>query len=101
MHLKNSIFHKIIPNCIAQGGDITEANGLGGESIYGNFFDDENFKYHHDPYVISMANGGKNTNASQFFFTFKKCPTLDGKHVVFGKIIAGKWKNFAFNFFPK
>eukprot|EP00930_Biecheleria_cincta_P063208 TRINITY_DN4870_c0_g2_i2.p1 TRINITY_DN4870_c0_g2~~TRINITY_DN4870_c0_g2_i2.p1 ORF type:complete len:340 (+),score=64.63 TRINITY_DN4870_c0_g2_i2:28-1047(+) len=89
-HYKGSVLHRMIPGLMIQGGDFENANGTGGESIYGRRFPDEGFR---DTVtrrgLLCMANDGPNTNGSNFFISFDAAEHLDRKHVVFGEVFGG------------
>ncbi|XP_060192932.1 peptidyl-prolyl cis-trans isomerase CYP40-like [Lycium barbarum] len=90
LHYKGSCFHHVVRGFMLQGGDISAGNGTGGESIYGLTFEDENLKLKHERKgMLSMANSGPNTNGSQFFITASQAHILDGKNIVFGRVIRG------------
>eukprot|EP00754_Rhynchopus_humris_P001253 Rhum_TRINITY_DN10759_c0_g1::Rhum_TRINITY_DN10759_c0_g1_i1::g.40054::m.40054/K10598/PPIL2, CYC4, CHP60; peptidyl-prolyl cis-trans isomerase-like 2 len=89
-YYNGTVFHRVVPGFVMQGGD-PKGTGTGGESCWGGTFKDEIMgRLRHDKRgVLSMANSGKDTNGSQFFLTLGAAPHLDGKHSVFGQVTAG------------
>jgi cyclophilin family peptidyl-prolyl cis-trans isomerase len=83
----DTVFHRVIPNFMAQGGDPTGTGRRGPGYKYDGEFDSS--VKHNRPGVLSMANSGPGTDGSQFFLTFVKTPHLDGKHTIFGKVVEG------------
>ncbi|EJU02165.1 hypothetical protein DACRYDRAFT_115926 [Dacryopinax primogenitus] len=96
LHYLGTPIHRIVKDFIAQGGDVTRGDGSGGESIYGGKFNDEKpgLKAKPGRGSIAMANAGKNSNTSQFFFVLATDPAqlkkIEGKYVVFGSVVAGQ-----------
>lgn len=85
---KNTKFHRLINNMMIQGGDFIAYDGSGSHSIYGKYFDDENFEISHEGLgFLSMSNEGKNTNGCQFFISLSSCKEFDNEYVAFGKAI--------------
>lgn len=87
---KDTNIHRIVPDFVLQMGDVTKGDGTGGQSIFGEKFNDEDFILsHRSPGWVAMANHGSDTNSSQFYILLSKARWLDGKHVVFAKVIRG------------
>mmetsp|Transcript_53788 Transcript_53788/g.144005 ORF Transcript_53788/g.144005 Transcript_53788/m.144005 type:complete len:336 (-) Transcript_53788:69-1076(-) len=90
LHFKGSVLHRMVPGLMVQGGDFENANGTGGESIYGRRFEDEILlEKHIRRGLLAMANDGPNTNGSNFFITFAAAEHLDRHHVIFGEVTEG------------
>ena len=89
LHYKGLSMHRISNGSFIQGGDVARDNGKGSDSIYGTRFKDENFAVKHaEPFMLTMANTGPNSNGSQFCITLKPLPYLDGRNVAFGKVVS-------------
>jgi cyclophilin family peptidyl-prolyl cis-trans isomerase len=83
-----TIFHRVIPGFMAQGGDPT-GTGMGGPAY--KYAGETDSKVKHDKGgLLSMANAGPGTDGSQFFLTFVATPWLDGKHTIFGEVVEGQ-----------
>jgi len=93
--LKNSKFagskiHRSKPGAWIQGGDLVDGSGANSEAADGGLLRDESFKFQHDRAgLLGMSNNGKDTNGSQFYITVKELSFLDGKSVIFGRVISG------------
>ena len=86
-----SQFHQAIHSFTIQGGDYTNGDGTGWESVFGFAFEDENFDIlHYRPFLVAMANAGKGTNTSQFIISTAPNPHLDYRHVIFGQVVYGR-----------
>ena len=86
----NTIFHRVINNFMIQGGDYTNFNGTGGESIYGREFQLEtDANVHNYSGSVAMANRGPGTNGSQFYINQVDNTYLDGSYTVFGQVYSG------------
>ncbi|KAA0162908.1 hypothetical protein FNF31_02293 [Cafeteria roenbergensis] len=91
LHYKGSLFHRVIPGFMLQGGDVVSGDGRGCASSFGGSFPDEDLSGRHDrPFLLSMANSGPNTNGCQFFVTLAPAPHLNGVHVIFGEALTGQ-----------
>lgn len=87
---KGTYFHRVFEEFVIQGGDNVNFDGTGGESIYGEFFDNENTMLkHNEEGLLAMAHKGLNTQASQFYITMNPCDWLNGMYTVFGKVVDG------------
>mmetsp|Transcript_7090 Transcript_7090/g.22390 ORF Transcript_7090/g.22390 Transcript_7090/m.22390 type:complete len:316 (-) Transcript_7090:49-996(-) len=90
LHFKGTVFHKVEPGKAISGGDIDKGDGTGGRSVYGRDFEDENHRLKHtNAGVLSMLSRRPNANNSQFQVLLDERPDLDGRQVVFGRLVDG------------
>merc|ERR1719316_2560408 len=89
-----SKIHRVKAGAWVQGGDLVDGSGANSEAADGGVLRDESFKFLHDRAgLLGMANCGKDTNGSQFYVTVKELSFLNGKSVIFGRIIKMETKN--------